>query len=159
MALNLNDGTNPPTPAETDARSDIAKLQAKLEDLQYDYDRRNEDCVRVREALVPLLRQNQMADESVTRDVTPPVRAGYVAKVAADVLRSQQVQIEHLTARRQVELDELKAKCGQQADMLARHCQRRDEVERMANSLDPTSGYGRINTFKSDLLRILGGAR
>lgn len=93
MALNLNDGTNPPTPAETDARSDIAKLQAKLEDLQYDYDRRNEDCIRVREALVPFLRQHPMADEGITHE---KARAGYVAKVAADVLHYQEAEIERL---------------------------------------------------------------
>jgi len=57
------------------------------------------------------------------------------------------------------DINDLKAKCGKQADMLARHCRRRDDIERMANSLDPTSGANRINTFKSDLLRILGGTQ
>jgi predicted Zn-dependent protease len=34
-----------------------------------------------------------------------------------------------------------------------------DDIERMTNSLDPASGTARINTFKADLLALLGGAR
>jgi hypothetical protein len=59
----------------------------------------------------------------------------------AEVLRHQAAEIERLTARRQAELDELKAKCGKQADMLAYHCKTRDEV---LNLLD------RFNTVPAD---------
>jgi uncharacterized small protein (DUF1192 family) len=54
--------------------------------------------------------------------------AAAVAPLQARIRRLT-AEVERLSARRQDELDALKAKCGKQAAMLAKHCQRRDEQD------------------------------
>jgi hypothetical protein len=146
--------TDLPTSDLDDARSDIAKLRNELEDAQYDHARRNEDCIRVREELVPLLREHPLADEFIARD---DVRAGYVAKIAADVLRSQATEIERLRlyadttkhhqdqhAAAVRELEPLKARVAEARNLLDALDRTNDDVhaeslrDRMRNLLDGT---------------------
>lgn len=55
-----------------------------VEDLRHDLRRRGEDCERTKGALLPILREHPLSRDDVK--VERP-RAGYVAEVAADVLR------------------------------------------------------------------------
>jgi len=106
------------------------------------------DKLTVRQIQIHMIRQDYEAKHPISpsREKTDRMAAAVPALLA---------HIDELYG----DINDLKAKCGKQADMLARHCRRRDDIERMANSLDPTSGVDRINTFKSDLLQILGGVR
>lgn len=70
-------------------------------------------------------------------------------------------KVEKLSARRQEELNELKAKCGQQAAMLAKHCQRRDEVLAVLDRFNTVPADDVIAETIIDAARNLlaGGAR
>lgn len=59
------------------------------------------------------------------------------------------------------QIDALKEKCGKQAAMLAHHCERREEVLKLVEKADPTSGAPRFRALMADILAVLtgGGAR
>lgn len=71
-----------------------------VEDLRYELDRRREDCDRVREVLVPILRQHPQSKDDIGDDDAwgRSLRAGYVANTAAEVLQWYALEVERLTA-------------------------------------------------------------
>lgn len=74
------------------------------------------DRDRVREALLPILREHSLSKDDVEGD---NLRAGFIAKVAADVLRWYAVEVERLAAERDEALAALKKQQATLADAVS----------------------------------------
>lgn len=68
-----------------------------IEDQQRILVRREQDCERVKEKLIPLLASVSPFDDALGSD-HDTLRAGYVAELAAELIHDQQEQIERLRA-------------------------------------------------------------
>ena len=156
MALNLNDGTNPPTDQGREVLPDTNVLNWRSAD-------DSTLCQSTLTALCSHTRDHDGDHEAIQADgtVLRRWRNGFLVADIADVLRDQAAEIERLTARRQAELDELKAKCGKQAAMLARHCKTRDEVLAILDRFNTVPADDVIAETLIDSARNLlaGGAR
>lgn len=92
--------------------------QDRIEDLEHSLAQRQDDCVRVREALVPLLEGVYPYSEDIQGD-TDTLRAGFVAHTAADRIRDQEVEIERLTGLLTAANSEIGRRADKYVDLLA----------------------------------------
>jgi hypothetical protein len=99
----------------------VEDLQHQLRTLQQDYD-------RTRDALLPILSEHPLTRDEVTVYDQSKLRAGWVAKQAADLIQHLIAEVDRLSARKQTELDGMKQRLGNAHTTLRRGAELRHDL-------------------------------